>query len=110
MKTESYSQRILDQLNIFIMMSFAGRDEDACDAINKAKQLALESIDYEKQIAKHAAGGSGQVRAFFNYGTACEWVATFSDEKTYDACFDQLEKMAKSNGCKLTESLDWMED
>ena len=48
----------------------------------------------------------GTVHVFFDMGSTCEWVATFSDERTYDACYDQLEKMAKINGCTLTESID----
>ena len=48
----------------------------------------------------------GQVKVFFDMGSTTEWVATFSDERTYDACYDQLEKMAKINGCTLTESIN----
>ena len=53
----------------------------------------------------------GQVKVFFDMGSTCEWVATFSDERTYDACYDQLEKMAKGNGCTLVESVngDWID-
>tara|TARA_R100000234_G_scaffold95152_1_gene63433 strand:- start:1520 stop:1750 length:231 start_codon:yes stop_codon:yes gene_type:complete len=48
----------------------------------------------------------GTVHVFFDMGSTCEWVATFSDERTYDACYDQLEKMAKINGCTLVESVN----
>jgi len=44
----------------------------------------------------------GTVHVFFDM----DWVATFSDEKTYDACYDQLAKMAKINGWTLTESVN----
>ena len=74
----------------------------------------LMTVDYEI-LAKYASGQmknamskntEGQVKVFFDMGSTTEWVATFSDERTYDACYDQLEKMAKGNGCTLTESIN----
>jgi hypothetical protein len=37
--------------------------------------------------------------------SACDEIATFVDEKYYDVCWQQLEKLAEQEGYILTESI-----
>jgi len=42
--------------------------------------------------------------------SSCEEVATFTEEKYFDACYRQLEEVAKQEGYILTESFSELED
>jgi len=52
------------------------------------------------------------IRVYFdtpNFSSSYE-VATFTEEKYFDACYRQLEKVAKQEGYVLTESFSELED
>lgn len=46
-RPKSHAERIKFNIELFIMMSTSGRLEDAANAINKARRLAIEWIDAE---------------------------------------------------------------
>jgi len=43
------------------------------------------------------------IEVVIDYGITWEWIATFSDEKTYMACLPALEKHAEANRGKIVE-------
>ncbi len=47
MKEKSHARRILHNIDFFIMMYQAGRDEMASDALDKARRLCRELIEAE---------------------------------------------------------------
>lgn len=46
------------------------------------------------------------IKVYFESKTHAELVAIFNDEATYLYCVDKLEKMAKSYGMIVTETID----
>ena len=48
-----------------------------------------------------------KVTVFFEADTGAHIVAQFDEESTYMACLPALEKLAKSNGYIVTESMDY---
>jgi hypothetical protein len=57
-----------------------------------------------KEQIKHS---SMVVKAYLDYGSATEWVATFSSDHTYRECLDVLEKLAKEHEADLVESFEY---
>ena len=48
-----------------------------------------------------------KVAVYFESPTGSHMVAQFDEESTYMACLPALEKLAKSNGYIVTESMDY---
>jgi hypothetical protein len=46
------------------------------------------------------------IKVYFESNSHAELVAIFNDEATYLYCVDKLEKMAKSYGMIVTETID----
>jgi len=51
--------------------------------------------------------GTLKVTVFFEAKAGSHIVAQFDEESTYMVCLPALEKLAKSNGCIVTESMDY---
>jgi len=48
-----------------------------------------------------------KIAVYFEAPTGAHMVAQFDEESTYMACLPALEKLAKSNGYIVTESMDY---
>jgi len=48
-----------------------------------------------------------KIAVYFEAPTGAHMVAQFDEESTYMACLPVLEKLAKSNGYIVTESMDY---